>query len=175
WGLGSKERHDGALLIVALAERTVRIEVGRGLEGRLPDALCARIIREEIVPRMRAGQTYEALRAGLLAMHAAAGGTYATDRPRPSAGPSCAAPAVVLLVLFLMLVLQARGQRRRRGRWPTWGTPIVPGAFYGGRGGFSGGHGGAFSGGGFGSGGIGGFGGFGGGGGFSGGGASGRW
>ncbi|HEY6553653.1 MAG TPA: TPM domain-containing protein, partial [Vicinamibacteria bacterium] len=52
---GQKGKDNGVLLLVARDDRKVRIEVGYGLEGALPDVLCARIIREEIVPRFKQG------------------------------------------------------------------------------------------------------------------------
>ncbi|MEO0033215.1 MAG: hypothetical protein RIS94_2973 [Pseudomonadota bacterium] len=54
WGIGDKQRNDGALLIVAPKEHKVRIEVGYGLEGILTDALSSVIIQREIVPRFKA-------------------------------------------------------------------------------------------------------------------------
>jgi uncharacterized protein len=58
WKLGRKGIDDGALLIVAKNDRRVRIEVARGLEAAIPDAAVARIIREYITPRFRAGDFY---------------------------------------------------------------------------------------------------------------------
>jgi uncharacterized protein len=58
WKLGRKGIDDGALLIVAKNDRRVRIEVARGLEAAIPDAAVARIIREYITPRFRAGDYY---------------------------------------------------------------------------------------------------------------------
>lgn len=58
WNLGRKGVDDGALLIVAKNDRRVRIEVARGLEGAIPDAATARIIREYITPRFREGDFY---------------------------------------------------------------------------------------------------------------------
>jgi uncharacterized protein len=52
---GQKGRDNGVLLLVSRDDHKVRIEVGYGLEGALPDVLCARIIREEIVPRFKQG------------------------------------------------------------------------------------------------------------------------
>src|SRR3972149_4223754 len=54
WGIGDKERDDGALLIVAPSERKVRIEVGYGLEGVLTDALSNVILQERVLPKFRA-------------------------------------------------------------------------------------------------------------------------
>jgi uncharacterized protein len=50
WGVGQKKLDNGVLLIIALKERRVRIEVGRGLEGKLTDVISSRIIREDIKP-----------------------------------------------------------------------------------------------------------------------------
>lgn len=58
WKLGRKNIDDGALLIVAKNDRRVRIEVARGLEGAIPDAAAARIIREYIAPKFRTGDFY---------------------------------------------------------------------------------------------------------------------
>lgn len=65
WKLGRKGVDDGAILIVALKDRAVRIEVGYGLEGALPDAIASRIIRETITPRFREGDYYGGIDAGL--------------------------------------------------------------------------------------------------------------
>jgi uncharacterized protein len=54
WGIGSRARNDGILLIVAPNEHKVRIEVGYGLERRVTDPFAARVIRERILPRFRA-------------------------------------------------------------------------------------------------------------------------
>ena len=55
WKLGRKRIDDGALLIIAKQDRTVRIEVGYGLEGALPDAVAKRIVDEIIVPEFKRG------------------------------------------------------------------------------------------------------------------------
>ena len=64
WGIGSKERNDGALLIVAPKERKVRIEVGYGLEGVLTDGLSSLIISQQIVPRFKQGDLPGGIEAG---------------------------------------------------------------------------------------------------------------
>ena len=55
WKLGRKDEDDGVLLLVAIRDRRMRIEVGRGLEGRITDIQAARIIDQEMTPRFRAG------------------------------------------------------------------------------------------------------------------------
>ena len=65
WKLGRKGTDDGLLLIVAKADRTLRIEVGYGLEGVIPDAIAKRVISETIVPRFKAGDFAGGIDAGM--------------------------------------------------------------------------------------------------------------
>jgi uncharacterized protein len=83
WGLGRKGVNDGILLLVSREDRKLRIEVGHGLEGTLPDILCGRIIQDVIVPRFRAGDFEGGVAAGVEAIIAAAEGHY-TPPPRRS-------------------------------------------------------------------------------------------
>lgn len=177
WGVGREGENDGALLVVAKAERKLRIEVGRGLEGGLTDSISGRIIRDVIRPRFRAGDFYGGLRAGIEAMHAAIGGDYGPiERTASSRQHSARGFALVFFALMMVAIaIASRNRRRRGGRYAHAGVPwwlLMMGVGHSGRHGGSGGSGG-FGGGGFSGGG--GFGGFGGGGGFSGGGASGGW
>ena len=65
WKIGRKGVDDGLILIVAKDDRRLRIEVGYGLEGRIPDALAKRVIDEQITPRFRAGDFYGGVRGGV--------------------------------------------------------------------------------------------------------------
>jgi len=170
WKLGTKGRDDGVLVVVAVKDRKVRIEVGGGLEGGLTDAQSGRIIRTAIVPAFREGRYGEGLHAAgqqiLGALGAMPPGMSQAPRrqvqkeiPVPIVGAllaflfSLGAPVLFLLVLGFVILRALLGLGRRGPRGP-WGG----GGGFGG-GGFSGG-GGGWSGGG---------------GGFSGGGASGSW
>jgi uncharacterized protein len=53
WGIGEKEKHNGALLLITRKEKKIRIEVGRGLEGNLTDSVSGRIIRNVISPEFK--------------------------------------------------------------------------------------------------------------------------
>jgi uncharacterized protein len=101
WKLGRKGVDDGAILIVAKNDRTLRIEVGYGLEGVLNDATCKRIISEIIVPRFRQGDFFGGISDGVNSMiHVIQG----EPLPEPSASPALdakdlrqfALPALVL-------------------------------------------------------------------------------
>jgi uncharacterized protein len=65
WKVGRKDINDGAILLIAKNDRRMRIEVGYGLEGILPDAIAKRIIAETIAPRLRQGDYYGGVRAGV--------------------------------------------------------------------------------------------------------------
>lgn len=174
WKVGREGVSDGAVLAISKADRAVRIEVGRGLEGALTDSVSGRIIRDVIVPRFKSGDFYAGISAGVKAIQAAIAGEPIA--PRKGRGEQ-AGSVIFLVALVLFFIVMAVANRRSRGSGPRGGRRargylgplILPGGFGGfGRGGFGGG---SFGGGG----GGGGFGGFGGGGGASGGGATGRW
>jgi len=75
-GIGRDDKDNGLLLVVAIAERKIRIEVGYGLEGVLPDVLTAQIREREITPQFKAGNYAEGIRQGMRALMAAAAGEY---------------------------------------------------------------------------------------------------
>src|SRR6185369_16675110 len=81
WRVGRRGIDDGAALFMFTDDRRLRIEVGYGLEERIPDARASRIINELVVPRVRAGDHDGAIRAGVDALMAAAGG-----QAEPAAG-----------------------------------------------------------------------------------------
>ncbi len=74
WGIGKRGKDDGAALFIFSGERKLRIEVGYGLEGVIPDAIANRIIQEEAVPLLRQGDPNSAVTATVSAMLRAVGG-----------------------------------------------------------------------------------------------------
>lgn len=168
WGLGTKEKNNGALLVVSKDDRKLRIEVGRGLEGSLTDSICGRIIRGVIAPEFKRGRFGAGLEQGIVAIHEAIGGNYGKI-PGSSRSPSSGLAGIIPVLVFLLILIAVLSRRRRASGGPGGAGSMLPWlilASSGSRGGRShgGGGGGGFSGGGF-----------GGGGGFSGGGASGGW
>jgi uncharacterized protein len=167
WKLGAKARDDGVLLLIAVQDRKMRIEVGYGLGGDLPDVLTGRIIREVMAPAFRNGDPAQGISRALGAIMAATGGEgEPLAQPRRASRDRGGGGLVPYLLVALVLFLFLGGGGGRRGR-RFGGGPMIFGAGLGG---------GGFRGGGFGGGRGGGGGGFGGGGGgFGGGGASGSW
>lgn len=190
WKLGRKGIDDGVIVILAKDDRAVRIEVGYGLEGVIPDAVAKRIIEERIVPRFRSGDFSGGLMAVVDALGLLIGGE-ALPPPRGGSAAGAAGGTDWPLPLMFFLAIIARFLRSLFGligalvvaslagilAWLAFGSlllGIIVAIFVlflsfasGGRSGWSSGGGwsGGYSGGGW----------SGGGGGFGGGGASGRW
>ena len=76
WQVGQKTKNNGAVLFVFVQNHKLFLQVGYGLEGVLPDALCKRIIDEQITPRFKAGNFDGGLTAGVQAILAATKGEY---------------------------------------------------------------------------------------------------
>jgi len=162
WKVGQTGHNNGAVLFVFVQDHKMFLQVGYGLEGALPDALCKRIIDEQIAPRFKAGDFDGGLDAGVQSIIAAAKGEYkgtgATVADRLLRFKDSIIPIVGLGLILLVLLLFLRGGTFRPGN-SCW--MIGSGGSFGGSwggGGFSGGGGGGFSGGGgsFGGGGAGG-------------------
>jgi uncharacterized protein len=193
WKLGRKGIDDGVLLLVAKDDRTLRIEVGYGLEGVLPDAVAKRIIAETITPHFKRGNYYAGIATGIEQLIAVIEGeSLPPPRERSAISGSFQNLESLLFIGFMLVIVVGGVLRKFLGRLPAaiiigFGTAmlawfIVAPILIAGIVGFiafiftlvSGGRG-TVGGGSFGQGGFGGGGFGGGGGGFGGGGASGRW
>lgn len=196
WKLGRKGVDDGILILLARNDRVARIEVGRGLEGVIPDVIAKRIVEEQMIPRFRQGDVAGGLEAGVAAVEARLAGEALPTPIRPQqrrGGGQDWIGFVLMAALFGGQVLRAllgpllgpglAASLVGAGVWWISGSVVfgvgagvaallflLGGGGRGGSGPWISGGGGR---GGFGGGGSGGW--SGGGGGFSGGGASGRW
>jgi len=157
--IGTKKNNNGILLIIAKDDRELRIEVGYGLEGVVPDAIASSIIRNVIRPQFRDNNYYLGINDGIDAIIKAIGGEYKAENSEEEQG----FPFIIFIIIIFVIFIFMKG-----------GGPFVPGGIYrtgtrsggwtsgtsswGGSSGWSGG--GGFSGGG---------------GSFGGGGASGSW
>ena len=79
WGIGKKAENNGILLLVAMRERKIRIEVGYGLEAILTDAIAGSIIRNEMTPHFRRGYSNRGVDAGVTAIIDVLGGDHEYD------------------------------------------------------------------------------------------------
>lgn len=103
WKLGRKGIDDGILVLVAKNDRKLRIEVGRGLEGAVPDAVAKRIVAEVIGPRFKEGDFHGGLKAGVAKLQAVIGGEALP--PPKSASPSGVAAMDTGTLLTVSLVV----------------------------------------------------------------------
>lgn len=155
WKLGTAKNDNGVIMLIAVEDRKMRIEVGQGLEGPLPDAICNRIIRNEMAPAFRRQDYDEGVLVSIDAIRRAIKGEYQGTGPKHERHKRFPFGLIVLILIFIIA-----SRNRRGGRGSGWSS---------GRGWFIGGAG-------LGGGRSSGFGGFsGGGGGFGGGGSSGSW
>jgi uncharacterized protein len=167
WGVGQKGKDDGVLFVLARDERRVRIEVGYGLEGLLPDGRVGGILRGAVVPSLRADDWNAGVAGGVEALAAIIaadrGVTLATlsDSPRgrgeweqqPGRRKRGLPIAVVMLIVVIAVILLSQGGgpaspygRRRGAYWGGMGGGFGSGGGFGGFGGGGGGGGGASSG-----------------------------
>jgi uncharacterized protein len=102
WKLGQKGKDNGVLLLIVKDERKVRIEVGRGLEGNLPDITCGTIIRKEIVPRFKSGDFDGGTIAGVEAILAAINGAYVAEAE--SSGAESLVAGIIGFGIFFLVV-----------------------------------------------------------------------
>ena len=166
WGIGQKGKDNGMLLIVAPNDRELRIEVGYGLEGTLPDATANAIIRNVIVPRFKAGDMADGISDGVDAIVAVLSGSGEEFTPSRREAVAQVLPRLVpmlfigffvlmMIVNFIRQTVRPRGSRYYRNSSGGWVyvddddrySGSSSGGFSSGGGGFSGG-GGSFGGGG---------------------------
>lgn len=183
WGIGNKGTNNGVLIVAAIDDHKVRIEVGYGLEGAIPDITANSIIENDIVPAFKTQNFYQGLNLATDDLSKAASGEYHVQRKQDenddSNNGSGVGLGIIIIIIIIIFIISRRGGGGRGGGMMSrsgYGGlgPFILGSLIGnslGGGGRGWGGGGS---GGFGGGGGGGFGGFGGGS-SGGGGASGSW
>jgi uncharacterized protein len=172
WGIGNKKTNNGVLLLIAINDRQIRIEVGYGLEGAIPDITAINIIDNYIKPAFKAGNYYEGIDQATDNIAKAAVGEYKEARPKKTRSKSKGSGGLFLIILIIIFVVLRSGRggggsNIGGGGFSDVATGMLLGSLLGG-GGRHGGGGWSDGGGG------GGFGGFGGGS-SGGGGAGGSW
>ena len=170
WGIGNKKSRNGVLLLIAIQDKKIRIEVGYGLEGAIPDITANSIIDNDIKPAFRQQAYYEGIDKATDDIAKAAVGEYKEARPKKTRSKSKGSGGLFLIILIIILAVLRNGRggggsNIGGGGFSDIATGMLLGSLLGG--------GGRGGGSGFGGGG-GGFGGFGGGS-SGGGGASGGW
>ena len=171
WGVGGSAHNNGIVLLIAKDDHKIRIEVGYGLEGAIPDVTAKSIIDNDLTPNFREGNFYRGIDDATDDIMKAAAGEYTAPQGYHQGKGKGFPIGIIIFIIIFMIIAVGRGGGKggggmisRRGYGGFW-TGMLLGNMLGG----GGGGGGGWSGGG-----GGGFGGFGGGGG-GGGGASGGW
>lgn len=147
WGIGKKGKDNGVLLLVAVEDRAVKIEVGYGLEGMLPDGLCGEIIRGYIIPEFKSGRYGTGIIGGVNAIVSVITGKETGYKQVPSGEPEIVGEIRgfiqnIIVFLFIMVFLLSIFLPRRRYRSTLAGPGFGGfggGSFGGGFGGFGGG------------------------------------
>ena len=172
WGIGNKKTNNGILLLIAINDRKVRIEVGYGLEGAIPDITANSIIDNDIKPAFRARAYYDGIDKATTDIAKAAIGEYKVARAKKEKNTGGSLLWFIIIVIVIIAIVGrkdngAGGSNIGGGGFSDIATGMLLGSLLGGGGRSNGG-------GDWGGGGGGGFGGFGGGS-SGGGGASGGW
>lgn len=167
WGIGNKKTNNGVLLLAAVEDRQIRIEVGYGLEGAITDVLANNIIKNDVVPAFRRGDYYGGLFQATDHLAKAAIGEYKIRRTKSDEDDG-GGIVLFVVILFIVIIIVSAIKGGGGGRGGGMISRRGYGGFFPPIGGFGGG---GFGGGSFGGGGFGGFGG----GSSGGGGASGGW
>ncbi|HAL92493.1 MAG TPA: methanol dehydrogenase [Verrucomicrobia bacterium] len=113
WGIGEKGKDNGVLLLAAMEDRKMRIEVGYGLEGVLNDAKTGRIQDEYIVPRFKEGDYAQGLIDGAQILMAVMGGEALPEAAAANGSPI---PILIFLIFFILLFIWIARSARRGGR-----------------------------------------------------------
>jgi uncharacterized protein len=173
WGVGKADKDNGILIVISMAERKSRIEIGSGLEGAVPDIIASELIRNVLRPAFKQQKYFDGLDGTIDNLIAASKNEYHADPKANTNDDGGGVVVLIMIFLFIVLLIWIKTRNAQNNKYYMsrrgargWNDPWIGG------GGFIGGGGGGFFDGGGNSGG--GFGGFGGGG-FSGGGASGDW
>ncbi|MCB2167747.1 MAG: TPM domain-containing protein [Deltaproteobacteria bacterium] len=126
WRIGQKNLDNGAILLIAKAERKLRIEVGYGLEGRLTDLMAGRIIANVIVPRFKDGQIDQGVLDGVQAMVGVVKGEFsASEAPSGNRGQGPRSGNGLFGLILALFILNVLG-RLRRSLGAVAGAVIVP-------------------------------------------------
>lgn len=160
WKIGTAEKDNGVLMLIALKDRLMTIQVGKGLEGVLTDVTAARIRRNEINPHFQQGDYDTGVKAGVVAIVRVIHGEYTNDDPPLRSKRKKGSPWITLLIIVLFVIFGSRRSGGGGGRGGglargAWMLPMMMGGMgrsgggsWGGGGGGSWGGGGSFGGGG---------------------------
>jgi len=111
WGVGSQGKDNGVVIFASAEDRKINISPGYGLEGALTDAMCGRIIRNEMVPEFKSGHYFNGFRKAADAVVKATRGEYTADpkQEQPEGVGLLGALLVVGIILFVIIAASRGG------------------------------------------------------------------
>ena len=109
WGIGNKKTNNGILLLIAVEDRQIRIEVGYGLEGAIPDITALNIIDNAIKPAFKAGNYYEGIDKATDDIAKAAVGEYKVKKVKKSKGKGSGGLFILILIIIFVVLKNGRG------------------------------------------------------------------
>ncbi|GAB6282408.1 MAG: hypothetical protein STSR0008_11530 [Ignavibacterium sp.] len=147
--IGTKNLNNGILFLIVKKDRLVRLEVGYGLEGALPDATANYIIRNEVIPHLKSNDYYAGIYSGINAIIKSVAGEYKVAKKKKD-NDDLDIATIIFILIFIFMSFIFRGRRRSFyfGGFPRGGTGVGSLGGFGGGGSFGGFGGGGFSGGG---------------------------
>src|SRR6478736_402745 len=154
WKLGNAEKDNGALFLISIGDKVMRIEVGQGLEGVLTDAQSSRINRNQVKPHFLEGDYDGGVIQGVGAIIQTIAGTYVNEEPpQQQRRSSKRSPLTTIIVLIIIFVIASRRRGGGGGGGGYMARGLMGGMMMGGfgrsSGSWGGGGGGDFGGGGF--------------------------
>lgn len=151
WEIGTKDKDNGLLILIAPNDRRLRIEVGYGLEGRIPDLFAHDVQETVLIPAIKEGNYYKGLNESINVFIAQAAGEYEGTPKKSKKGPGTLFWIILIIIILISIFGGGRGRRgstfSSRGMGSGWGGSFGGGSWGGSSGGF-GGFGGGGSGGG---------------------------
>ncbi|MFH1392306.1 MAG: TPM domain-containing protein [bacterium] len=124
WQIGKADKDNGVLILIAPNEKEVRIEVGYGLEGVLPDSLANLIIQKEILPAFKKGDYQQGVEAGLQAVMQAIRGEYQAEQ---NIDWQSILINIFVFIIFIILIIFLSRKNKGKNSWP-W---FLLGMFFG--------------------------------------------
>ncbi|MBN8550376.1 MAG: TPM domain-containing protein [Deltaproteobacteria bacterium] len=120
WKLGQKDKDNGVLILLSTGDRKMRIEVGKGLEGALPDIVCGQIIRDQMGPNFKNGQYGPGFQAAVNSVESAIKGEFKVLASSQGAGGGATGSSlpwwgwviIIIIVLIILIIIASNSDGR---------------------------------------------------------------
>ena len=132
WGIGQKDKNNGVLIVIALNDKKLRIEVGYGLEGALTDKISFEIIEYTLKPKFRSDQYYEGIKSAVNKIIQAINGEYKNDKKVTKSNNSEEfIPLIFFALIFLSILGNGVARTLRKQALYKATKSSIPSSFFG--------------------------------------------